>query len=286
MLGITGDARAQELIRHIVAKDIAAGLQTINSVARDGLDLRQFSRELVEYLRGLLLIKAGAAEATDLPPEALAEMKSLVKKASLEQLSKAVRLFRDVELECDGFSPLPLELAFIECALPEGEKPPTLAAPEKEEPTVAAAPAESKKAFVAPQIEEEAPTVAVEAAAESKEGLPPGPEIEHLRSRWREVVNATRGMGSKGNLDALLRSACEPVALDGDTLVLGFYYGFHKEKIEDPKYRHMVEAKVNQVFGKPYKIRCILTERKKKDQGHLVEAALQMGARIIDEEEE
>jgi len=288
MLGITGDARAQELVRHIVARDIAAGLQTINSVTRDGLDLRQFSRELVEYLRGLLLTKAGAAEAIDLSPEAVAEMKSLAKKISMEQISKAVRLFRGVELECDGFSPLPLELAFVECALPEGEESPTLAAPKKEEPARAAAPAESKEAFIAPQAEEKATTPPAGTTAEGEVALPPESytEIEYFRSRWREVINATRGMGSKGNLDALLRSACEPVAVEGDTLILGFYYQFHKEKIEDPKYRHMVEAKVNQVFGKPYKIRCVLTERKKKDLGHLVEAALQMGARIVDDEEE
>jgi len=98
------------------------------------------------------------------------------------------------------------------------------------------------------------------------------------------VVDATRGLGSKGNLDALLRSACEPVAVEGDTIVLGFYYAFHKEKIQDPKYRHMVEAKVSEVFKAPYKIRCILIGPKRK--GHLVEAALQMGAKIVDAEEE
>jgi hypothetical protein len=111
-------------------------------------------------------------------------------------------------------------------------------------------------------------------------------DIEHFRNRWREVVDATRGMGSAGNLDALLRSACEPLSVENDTLILGFYYDFHKEKIADPKYRHMVEAKVSEVFGQPYKIRCVLTERKAKTRGHLVEAALQMGAKIIDEEDE
>jgi DNA polymerase-3 subunit gamma/tau len=278
LLGITGDARAQELARHIVNRDITAGLATINSVTHDGLDLRQFNRELVEYLRGLLLVKAGAEEAIDLSPEALAEMRSLAQRASLEQLSKAVRLFRGVDVEFDGFSPLPLELAFVECALTE-------------EPIIPAAPTESKEAFVAPKAEEEIPAkekpvIAIGAGEEKTEAFEKfeKTEIEYFRSRWREVVNATRGLGSKGNLDALLRSACEPVALEGDTLVLGFYYEFHKEKIEDPKYRHMVEGKVSEVFGAPYKIRCVLTERKPKDRGHLVEAALEMGAKIVEEE--
>ena len=73
-----------------------------------------------------------------------------------------------------------------------------------------------------------------------------------FRGRWREVVGSLRGMGSQ--VDAFLRNACEPVALEGNTLVLGFYYEFHKDKIEDPKYRQIVEQKVSEIFGEPYKI--------------------------------
>jgi len=284
ILGITGDPRAQELAKHIIDRDVSAGLATINGVTNDGLDLRQFNRELVEYLRGLLLIKAGADEAIDLTPEAVEEMKALTARASLDQLSQAVKLFRQVDVNFDGFSPLPLELAFVECALPAEEEAPAFT------PQPRAAKKESPTTTPPPQAKEEADVTPPKPAVEKKEeprAIPmpePSPEIEHLRNRWREVVAALRGMGSRGNLDAFLRSACEPVALEGDTIILGFYYAFHKEKIEDPKYRHMVEQKVSEVFGAPYKIRCRLIGPKSK--GHLVEAALQMGAKIIDREEE
>jgi hypothetical protein len=116
---------------------------------------------------------------------------------------------------------------------------------------------------------------------------PAGPiNIDILRKRWHEVVKATKGMGSRGNLDALLRSACEPVSVDGDTIVLGFYYEFHKEKIEDPKYRHMVEAKVREIFGNPYKLRCIIVEKQPKAASYLLDEALKMGALPVDEENE
>ncbi|GAG50090.1 unnamed protein product, partial [marine sediment metagenome] len=213
MLGITGDVRAQELARHIVDKDIAAGLQTINSVTQDGLDLRQFNRELVEYLRGLLLIKAGAAAAIDLPPEALSEMKGLAETAPMAQLSKAARLFRQVELEFDGFSPLPLELAMVECALPEGRPampatPATPATPIKAkkievEPVTTAAPTEEKPAMPTKAKKTEEEPVTTPAPIEEKPATPDKFEkfektdIEYFRSRWREVVNATRGMGSQ-----------------------------------------------------------------------------------------
>ena len=305
MLGISGDVRARELAGHIVDNDITAGLQTINSVTQDGLDLRQFNRELVEYLRELLLIKAGAGAALDLPPEELSEMRSLAERAPMAQLSKAAKLFRQVELELDGFTPLPLELALVECALPpggaatplsgekreiSGEKPATTTKPKKTEGEPAGTPEPTGAKPVTPtkpkKTEEEPagtpePTGAKPVTPQTSDKS----DIEYFRTRWKDVVSATKGMGSKGNLDALLRSACEPVALEGETLVLGFYYEFHKEKIEDPKYRHMVEAKVSEVFGKNYKIRCMLTERKAASRGHLVEAALQMGAKIVEEEE-
>ena len=297
IFGVTGDARAQELVKYIINKDVAAGLQTINSVTQDGLDLRQFNRELMEHLRELLLAKAGAPEAVELSPEVLAEVKSLAKSVSMEQISKALKLFRQVDLEFDGFSTLPLELALVECALTEGEEAPIVseAAQVREKPAVAPPPVALKETPAAPQAEEEAKVTAVEATEEVQEVTLPEltDDIEYFRSRWKDVVNATKGMGSSGNLDALLRSACEPVALDDDTIVLGFYFEFHKEKIEDPKYRHMVESKASEIFGKPYKIRCILTERgkkpsepEKKSQGHLVDAALKMGARIVEEGDE
>jgi DNA polymerase-3 subunit gamma/tau len=295
-MGITGDVRAQELAKHIIDKDISAGLATINSIAHDGLDLCQFNRELVEYLRELLLVKAGAEAALDLTPEAVAEMSTITANASMDQLAKAVKLFRQVDLDFDGFSPLPLELAFVECASPITEEAPPIPIVTKEpkeevsEATVVPPSEETEEALPIPAAakktkEKVTKAPAAPQAKEVEQFEETSPEIEQFRSRWSEVVGSLRGMGSRGNLDAFLRSACEPVALEGNTLVLGFYYDFHKEKIEDPKYRHMVEQKVSEIFGEPYKISCRLISPKKKSQGHLIDAALQMGAKIVDMEE-
>ena len=109
-------------------------------------------------------------------------------------------------------------------------------------------------------------------------------DVYYLRSRWKEFINAMRGEGSRGNLDAVLRSACEPLAIEDGTLTVGFYHEFHKTHIEDPKYKHLVEKKLQEVFGQPYKLNCIIIERKKETEAEspLVKAALGMGAKIID----
>jgi len=117
LLGITGDWRARELVKQLINNDISAGVATINTVNNDGLDLRQFNRELVEYLRGLLLIKTGSAETVDLPTEDLTELKELADRASLEQILRALRLFGQLEIGFDNYPTLPLELALVDCVL-------------------------------------------------------------------------------------------------------------------------------------------------------------------------
>lgn len=87
-------------------------------------------------------------------------------------------------------------------------------------------------------------------------------ELKTIQDNWRVFVDSLAGEGASGNLDAFIRSACEPVAVEDGVLVLGFYYAFHKEKIEDPKYGQIIERKLEEIFGKRYQLRCILIGRR------------------------
>jgi DNA polymerase-3 subunit gamma/tau len=256
---------------------------------------------LVEYLRGLLLSKSRCAEALDVTSEDLAEMGSLATNATLDYLLKAVKSFSSIDFRSDNYSALSLELALLGCAL----SPPT-----GQEQLTATKPSHLPKPYAAGRSEIADPDFVGTKTTESPDGvgaevpvtLDPdrvgtevpsegiSQDIDYLRSRWREFIKSLRGEGSSGNLDAFLRSACDPVALEDDTLVLGFYYSFHKEKIEDTKYRHLVEKKLQEIFGRPYKIRCILVDSKRevpsqaRTQNPVIKAALEMGARISEEE--
>jgi DNA polymerase-3 subunit gamma/tau len=320
-LGLSGDARVSRLAEHIFAKDISAGLSTISSVSSDGIDPKQFNRELVEYLRKLLLIKVGADEAADLPPESVSAMKHLAAEATMADLSQAIKLFAQVDFRSDPQSTLPLELALLDClpAADEKRDRPTVAprkaatgaretvrrprsettAPEPEAAPVETAAAPKATTDQPPEIGQEPqvaeaelpvhePPPAIDVAAATA-GQPH--TIEHIREHWGQFVNACRGVGSSGNLDALLRSSCEAVALEAETLTLSFYADFHKEKIENNKYRHLVEKKLLDVYGVPYQVHCILTPRKntaekEQQRAHhpVVSEALKLGGRIIEEE--
>jgi DNA polymerase-3 subunit gamma/tau len=185
ILGITGDERTKELVRHIIANDVAAGVTTINRVNSDGLDLRQFNRELVAYLRGLLLVKTGSAEAVDLPAEDIAELKSLAAKASLSQILKAVKRFGQLELGLDNYSTLPLELALVDSTFQAEAKPPIQAEETSQEardtaatPTVAAGESGPVRKTAARQPKE-APTPVPETfPPESQEEAVPEPKTK------------------------------------------------------------------------------------------------------------
>jgi len=114
MLGISGDQRSKELVKHIVARDVAAGVATINNFNSDGLDLRQFNRDVVDYLRLLLLMKTGSTSSLELTADDIKELKELAAKASVNQVLKAVKRFGQLDLSLDNYSTLPLELALVD----------------------------------------------------------------------------------------------------------------------------------------------------------------------------
>jgi DNA polymerase-3 subunit gamma/tau len=311
VLGITGDWRARELVRHIINNDVSAGVNTIHGVNSDGLDLRQFNRELVEYLRGLLLIKTGSAETIDLPAEDVTELKELAAKASLPQILKAVKLFGQLELGFDNYSTLPLELALVDCTLPFTEKEapskaeeeacqpaamatPSATLPQPEEPVSKPKPAKAAAETVSePEPAETPAPPAAEVIATTPpvpETLPdevvpttpaaPGTEIEQLKLNWRQFIRDAPPSMSRTPAAALLRSA-QPKAIEENTIVLSFKFPLHKENMEKPDNQQLAEKIISSFLGRDCRVRCVY----EPEDNHLIEEALKIGAQIIDAEE-
>jgi len=285
VLGITGDFRTKELVKHIINNDVSAGVATINSVNSDGLDLKQFNRELVEYLRGLLLIKTGSDEAVDLTAEDTAGLKDLAAGASLSQILKAVKLFGQLELGFDNYSTLPLELALVDCVLSseEGAERPTPQAEHKpRQPVKAAAlPPPPKKPVAKPEPAAVSPP-AVPETATTITPPEPGSELEQLRLEWRQVVAQAPEDTKRTPAIAILRSAgVKPVSFEDNTVVLSFRYPLHKEKMGEPENQQVAEKIISNFLGYPCRVRCTY----ESEHNHLVQEAQKMGARVISVEE-
>ncbi len=126
-LGLVVDARSAQLSAHTLREELAEGLTLIGSVRDDGLDLRQFQRQVVAHLRGLLLVKAGAATTDAWSEEQLVEMSALVADVPAARIAGVLRAFGEADLRADPLSPLPLELALANSVLAKAAPSPTAA---------------------------------------------------------------------------------------------------------------------------------------------------------------
>jgi DNA polymerase-3 subunit gamma/tau len=81
---------------------------------------------------------------------------------------------------------------------------------------------------------------------------------ELLRNRWPEFLNALRPRNL--SLEALMRS-CEPVAIEGDVVLLGFTHNFHRSKVEEGHNKRMVEEVLSSLIGQQYRVRCVLSHQ-------------------------
>ncbi|MFC1917334.1 DNA polymerase III subunit gamma/tau [Chloroflexota bacterium] len=305
VLGVTGDSRAKELTAHIVNNDIATGISTINNVNSDGVDLRQFNRELVEYLRLLLLVKTGATDSIDLAREEKDGLKNLAAKVPLPQILKAVKLFGQLDISLDNYATLPLELALVDCILtvdtavdtkkeivpsPKPVAPAKITEPIDKPVTEAqsinkptsskAPPPEEKKIEVDPAEKPEPKPVLAETEISASLPEAGGDELKHLRNNWRQLIkDAPDGIG-RTPAAALLRSA-RPKSVQGDVVTLSFKYPLHKENMEKLENQKTAEKIIIGVLGRNCRVQCVY----EPDNDHLLSAALKIGAQIIDAEE-
>src|SRR5204863_1207265 len=101
----------------LIGGDLAGALRAIAGVAAQGADLRQFTRDLVERLRALMLLKAGGdRELIDVTDDDLTALEHQAAAGELGALLHWVKLFSglDHQLRTSAYGQLPLELAVVE----------------------------------------------------------------------------------------------------------------------------------------------------------------------------
>ena len=281
MLGITGDKRVKEFVNHIINNDISSGMKTINTISNDGLDLKQFNRELVSYLRHLLLIKNGCDKDLDLTDEEITELKDLASTTSMEQTLIAVKLFATLEFSNNDYSTLPFELALVDYNLAAAVKP-VEPEPVKQLKKTAAPPVTAPK-----KKQPEVKTEAVKESSPSVETLAVSPskaddKLEYLKSNWRQIIEQAPENTKRTAAIAILRSAgVQPIAIDGDTIVLTFRYSYHKEKIEEMENRKTTAEIISNFLGHSCQVCCVY----EAEENHLVREAQKLGAKITNVEE-
>ncbi|MBN1644305.1 MAG: DNA polymerase III subunit gamma/tau [Dehalococcoidales bacterium] len=297
LLGITGDSRVREIAKYIVDDNVSKAVATINSVNNDGLDLRNFKRELVEYLRCLLLMKTGSEDSVDMSGEDLAELKQLASCASLPKILRALKLFSQVETGAENNSTLSMELAIVDSITKaEDEMPKPAKQPEHKVESVSR-PVQAKAPAHIPQQAKQVEPKKTEPKAETKTAAPPETkkaetaknqspaEItetgDKLKLDWRGIIEQAPADTKRSPALAILRSAgVKPVAFENNVVTLSFRYPYIKEQLEKMENQRVVEKIISSFVGHPCRVQCVL-----ENNNGLIKEALKLGAQIVDVEE-
>jgi DNA polymerase-3 subunit gamma/tau len=303
VLGTAASQAVIDLVGALQAGQAAEGLDLIHQALDAGSDPRQFARQMVDYLRMMLLVRMGNPDQLDAPPETRALLARQTQGFSVPELLRIIQTFNQAANDArSAWQPsLPLELALIgslegpvadepaaeqPAATPPAVRPPATGQP----PTAVAKGGSSQSPAPAPEQA---------AASATPAGQPPQPgevrgapesglTLKLVMERWPQVLTLMKQQRPNGpNIQGLLNSGVILGIKDG---VL--YYGLPevlKAKLEKNEAIEMVNQVLKQVFGFELPLRCVVATGKTGslppdvDSDGMVATALRdLGGEIVD----
>ncbi|MBU7007589.1 DNA polymerase III subunit gamma/tau [Phosphitispora fastidiosa] len=259
--------------------DVTQSLRLVDQLVRQGKDVRQFTKDLTEFYRNLLLTEvcADAGELVAVTDEVLEQMKNQASALGKKRITSFIDIFSAAEREMKWTSQprLLLELAVIKA----GEKAQTA---DYEELTLRIAKLEGLLAAMSTGGQTVSRASGVQALgiqqrgsqkintpkkskAETFPGLPKetgssagetqSVDTETIKRCWQEILDRIKKVRMSAR--AFLIEG-EPVEVLNNCLVLAFApeYGFHREKVEQPENRDAIELVIKEVTGAGLKIKC------------------------------
>lgn len=274
-LGLSRNDRIEALTSALSRRSAAEALRLVQDALDEGDDPRQLNRQLVSYLRLLLLERAGGA------PEADQTARDLANAFSLAELAKLARLFGEIDFNIKHapFPQLPLELAIVEATTAPADAP--LAEPRHaaaSEPVSDATPrptslrdrvrnpAQPREAMrreaPAPVTSDPTPITPIrpEPAHESPAHQPAptggtSDEVERIAELWPRVRADVKALNRR--MEALL-SEVDPIAVSGNQITLAVPYPFHRDKLNSDDVRETVSGVLSRLLERDVSTRCVL----------------------------
>jgi DNA polymerase III subunit gamma/tau len=320
LLGASASQSVQALTDTLADGDLTAGLSLVNAAIDSGADPRQFARQVVDYLRQLMLVRLGNAGLVDATAEVRASMARQAERLDVPTLLRAIRAFNAAANDArGGWQPqLPLELAVVEVA---SRKPEAASAPSeaRDVPRAQPAPTGSEGAPAQPaararQTAQGAPARAEDRRAPPDDALPPRPaeaapaaaqpapaasagaEAEaptslsdsDLRAAWSRLLSLMRehDKAAQG-----LLNTCRVVGLEGAVLRVAAQNEFVYNKLtSNAAVMAQVEALASEAFGFVCQVRYETAGRPSGrgkraadiPQDGMVAAALDLGGEIVE----
>ncbi len=282
VLGASAEEAVRQVVEALLQRAPGPGLMALQQALDGGSDPRALARQIVGYLRQVLLLKMGADAPPDLTPETLAAMQAYARSFDLPFLLGAIRAFNEAASSAGtAWQPsLGLELALAESLALEAS-PAASAAP---------VPAPKRKMETAPRPASVQPTPPpaqsrVEAAspAASRAAAAAAPaaavSLDEVRQVWAQVKNAVRRVD--GSLNGLLNSATLLEVKDG-VLMLGFASEVLREKAARPEKIQTTERFLREALGRPLRVACVVGRGTQHNgESSMVATALRYGGKKI-----
>jgi DNA polymerase-3 subunit gamma/tau len=261
------------------------GLEVIHRSLDAGSDPRQFARQVVDYLRSLLLVAMGNASQVDATPEARNNLARHAQAFTVTELLQVIQAFNQAAAETrSSWQPaLPLEMAFVTAITKEEEARPQKSASKAPAPGTAS----SNPAAVKPAVANKAAGgTSSEQAASRDISSEDASNNQMLEKNWGAILSRIRSQNP--NLYGLVNSVKYHV-LKGTILSLGLNGDALKAQLEKPANIELLQGVLKQVMGMEIYVQVMLTAGRKStppaevDSDGMVASALRdLGGEIVD----
>lgn len=296
---VLGTATSQAVMGVVEAwleRQAGRGLEYIHAALDGGSEARQMSRQIVDYLRDLLLLKMGDVQALEVSAEMKTRLAQQAQRVTEGELLQAIRLFSQAATEGRNtwLPSLPLELAFLEalqCREPLSAAPNLPDSPAAQAvPSATPSPAPRAKPL---KVATPAPAAPPPPAAvfPSVEDLPPESDEDTQANRrlselWPQVLQSVRqrSQTAYGTLNSSTSRR-----LRGDQLILGFASELLKTKMERPENLSLLQEALKYFLGRSISVRCVVETARRNtlpqgvDENGMVATALRdLGGELVD----
>ncbi len=312
VLGTATNQSVVDLVSAILACQADKGLDCIHQALDSGTDPRQFARQVVEYLRSLLLVRLGNADQVDATAEMRALMATQAAQFDVAALLQAIKAFNSAANEGrSGWQPsLMLELALTETLNPPATvlaAAPAVVPAAQPMPKAVTVPEAAPVSTLARRSSTEAP--APEQPAEPARMAPAAPademqvqsnaaapasvttgevSLQTIHQNWAKICAVAKGR--RPQTVGLLNSVKNFTIKDG-VLVLGFATEVVRSKM-DGENLEVTRQAVQQVIGVSLRIASVVASGKAKtlpddlgvDADGMVGTALNLGGKIVDKD--
>jgi DNA polymerase-3 subunit gamma/tau len=305
VLGTATSQTVLDVITAIKDQDPGPGLETIHKALNAGADPRSLARQLVEYLRGLMLIQMGNASQVEATADVRKQMQAHAKSFTTGDVLRMMKSFNNAATDLrGGWQPsLSLELALAEILDAPHETAPVPAVPSSPGVTRQTPPRPAPVPASSPQLKGTESRPKAESASlpeerrddvSSAQSAVASRSIEKTALNTGDVIKAWKQMSAslpkaQANLAALMNSV-RMIDVQGKTLILGLASDVLVSKIDKPDQIEIVQKLIKAEFGVDVNVRCTVTNAKGKIPPHvaqdgMVATAIQHGGEIVDMQE-